>query len=157
MFPVGGVALLPSGDPTDPIAEDTVTTLDNVRINQLSDDGTAWLEQVLRTLDAKDVDAYVGYLAEDVEVLFNNGDMAMRGREEVREGLRRFWQSFGTLEHEELNIYGTDRNLVHEALNHYRTLDGRAVTVRAVAWLDRDEDGRITSMRIYNDQSPVFA
>lgn len=133
-----------------------MTTLENVRINQLSPQGTAWLEQVLKSLDAKDVDAYVGYLADDVEVLFNNGDMTMRGRDQVREGLRQFWRSFGTLEHDELNIYGTDRNLVHEALNYYRTLDGRDVTVRAVAWLDRNDDGLIASMRIYNDQSPVF-
>jgi hypothetical protein len=74
----------------------------------------------------------------------------------VREGLAQFWQSFDTLEHDELNVYGTDRNLAHEALNHYTTADRRKVTIRAVAWIDRDDDGQITSIRIYNDQSPPF-
>ncbi len=133
-----------------------MATLDNVRINQLSDEGTAWLQSILTTLDAKDVDAYTGFMADDVEVTFNNGDMTMRGRDAVRDGLAEFWQSFGTLRHDELNIYGTDRNLVHEALNYYTTLDGRDVTIRAVAWIDRNDDGEVMSMRIYNDQSPLF-
>ena len=50
------------------------------------------------------------------------------------------------LEHDELNIYGTDRNLVPEALNYYTTTDGREVTIRAVAWIDRDETGEVTSL-----------
>jgi len=45
---------------------------------------------------------------------------------------------------------------VHEALNHFTTLDGRAVTLRAVAWIDRDPAGLITSLRVYSDQSPLF-
>ena len=134
-----------------------MTMLDGVRINQLSDEATSWLAGMLRALDAKDVDAYTGYMADDVEVVFNNGDVTMRGRAQVRDGLARFWQSFGSLRHEELNIYGTDRHLVHEALNHYTTLDGRKVTIRAVAWIDRDADGQVTSLRVYNDQSPLWA
>lgn len=74
----------------------------------------------------------------------------------MREGLSGFWQSFGTLRHEELNIYGTDSNFVHEALNHYTTLDGRQVVVRAVAWIDRNDAGEIDEVRIYNDQGPLW-
>lgn len=134
-----------------------MTTLENVRINQLSPRASDWLMQVLQALDAKDVESYTKFMADDVEVSFNNGDMTMRGREVVRDGLASFWASFGALEHEELNIYGTDRNLVHEALNHYTTLDGRQVTIRAVAWIDRNEDGQITSLRVYNDQAPLWS
>lgn len=81
----------------------------------------------------------------------------MDGIEAAREGLGHFWQSFGTLRHEELNIYGTDENFAHEALNHYTTLDGRDVTLRAVAFIDRDEAGKIYSLRLYGDQSPLWA
>lgn len=128
-----------------------VATFEHVRTNELSDDATAWLRQVLTALDDKDVDAYTAFMGTDVEVIFNNGEMAMSGRDAVRQGLSEFWQSFGTLRHDELNIDGEDRRFVHEALNYYTTLDGREVTIRAVAWIDRDDDGRITSLRIYND------
>ena len=81
----------------------------------------------------------------------------MSGINAVREGLKSFWQGFKSVRHEELVIFGSERNLVHEALNHYETLDGRQVTVRAVAFIARDGEGRIEAMRIYNDQSPVWA
>ena len=54
-------------------------------------------------------------------------------------------------------VLDSERLAVHEALNHYETLDGRQVTVRAVAILERDAQGRIEAMRVYNDQSPVWA
>lgn len=74
----------------------------------------------------------------------------------MREGLSQYWQGFGTLRHTELNIYGNDRNFVHEALNHYTTLDGREVTLRAVAWIDRNDAGEIVEVRVYSDQSPLW-
>lgn len=134
-----------------------MTTFDNVRINQLSAEATDWLRSVLVALDSKDVERYTNFMADDVEVVFNNGEMTMRGRNVVHDGLSAFWKSFDTIEHDEMNIYGTDQNLVHEALNYYTTTDGRRVTIRAVAWIDRNERGEVTSLRIYNDQSPLFA
>jgi hypothetical protein len=40
-------------------------------------------------------------------------------------------------------MFGSKRNLVHEALKHYERLDGRRVTVRAVALIDRDGEERL--------------
>ena len=74
----------------------------------------------------------------------------------MRDGLTKFWQGF-TFEHDELNIYGNDRNLVHEALNYCTITDGRKVTIRAVVWIDRNEAGEVTSLRVYNGQSLVWA
>lgn len=53
-------------------------------------------------------------------------------------------------------MYGTDERFAHEALNHYVTLDGRQVTLRAVACIDRDAEGRIAELRVYGDQSPLW-
>ena len=96
-------------------------------------------------------------MADNVEVLFNNGDqMNLRGRDHVKDGIEKFWQSFDTLRHEEINIYGTDQNFAHEALNHFTTWNGKRVTVRALACIDRDERGDILSLRIYSDQSELW-
>ena len=134
-----------------------MATFVNVRFNQLTPAATAWLAQVLQALNAKDIGAYTAFMADDVEVTFNNGDLNMRGPYAVRDGITKFWQGFDTFEHDELNIYGTDRNLVPEALNYRTITDGREVTIRAVAWIDRNEAGEVTSLRVYNDQSLLWA
>lgn len=133
------------------------TPLSTVRINQLSPDATQWLAEVLEALDAKDLPKYLTYLSPSITITFNNGNQTFKGIDAVRKGLGSFWQTFGSLRHEELNIYGTDVNFVHEALNHCTTLDGRKVTIRAVAFIDRDKEGRIEELRIYSDQSPLWA
>lgn len=156
MFPDAQVTTTMQNNKSDPPPPKVRNIFSTLRTNQLSPTATRWLETLITTLDAKDLDAYILFMASDVEVIFNNGDTTMRGREAVRTGLAQFWQSFGSLQHEELNIYGTDRCFVHEALNHYTTLDGREVVLRAVACVDRDAEGRIVSLRVYGDQSPLF-
>jgi hypothetical protein len=85
----------------------------------------------------------------------NNVDPVV-GLEAVRGGLDSYWQSFGELEHDLLNIYGTDERFVLEALNRYSTLDGREVTLRAVAFTDRNDEGLAKSVRLFSDTSPLF-
>ena len=42
------------------------------------------------------------------------------------------------------------------SMNHDTTTDGREVTIRAVAWIDRNEAGEVTSLRAYKDQSLLW-
>lgn len=132
----------------------------SVTVNQLPPSTTSWLARVLFALDSKDVDAYCSFMSPAATISFNNGinlGPNMSGVAAVREGLRSYWQGFKSIRHEELTMFGSETNLVHEALNHYETLDGRQVTVKAVAFIDRDSEGRIEAMRIYNDQSAVWS
>lgn len=69
----------------------------------------------------------------------------------------RSWQGFRSIGHEPLNIDGTDARFALEARNHYVRHDGARVTTNAVAFTDRDGEGRVTSVRIFADASPVFA
>jgi ketosteroid isomerase-like protein len=134
--------------------------LDQLRINQLSADGWAFYERYLHALDAYDLETYLSFLADDVTIRFGD-DEPLVGRDAARAGLGGFWaqvRSMGrTLVHEPLNIYGDDEHLVMEALNHYDTDDGRRTTVRATAWTDRGPDGRVTSIRLFQDLTPLFA
>ncbi len=127
-----------------------------LRINQLSPDGYAWYLAYLEALDRKDIEAYGEFLADDVVLQMNN-DEPVHGLDHVKEGLSMYWQSFGDLEHDLLNIYGSDSAFCLEALNHYSTLGGEEVTLRAVAMTDRNADGLVTSVRLYTDVSPLFA
>jgi ketosteroid isomerase-like protein len=129
---------------------------ENLRINQLGDDASEWyLDHYLAAMDALDIERYAAFLAEDVSVAFNNAP-AVAGKPAVIAMLAGYWQSFAGIEHEPLNIYGTDERFMLEALNHYVRHDGRKVTTRAVALTERNQQGLVTSVRIYADASPVF-
>ena len=133
--------------------------LSGLRVNQLSEAGWDWYQRYLTALDAYDLDAYSSYLSPEVSVQFNN-DAPLQGIDVARKGLGEFWGSVTAmgyrLLHEPLNIYGDDRRFVLEALNHYDTGDGRRATVRATAWTDRDDAGKVVSVRLYQDLSLLY-
>ncbi len=128
----------------------------SLRINQLSESAYERYLQYLHALDSLDIEAYAKFLADDCEVQSNNNS-PMKGKEAVRQGLGTYWQSFKELEHDLLNIYGTDQNYVLEAINNYTRLDGKKVSIRAVAFTDLNQDGLVKSVRFYTDTTPVFA
>jgi hypothetical protein len=129
---------------------------DRLRTNQLSPEAYRWYLDYLGAMDRKDLDAYGAFLAESCELRMNN-QPPVSGKQAVLQGLGAYWRSFGTVEHDLDNIYGDDRRFALEALNHYRRLDGPTVTLRAVAFTDRDEAGLATSVRLYTDAAPLFA
>ncbi len=128
----------------------------NLRINQLSPEAYERYLNYLQTMDNKDVESYGSYLSGNVEMYFNNHPFG-RGKETILGGLRQYWKSFKTVEHDLLNIYGSNHHYVLEALNHYERHDGQQVTVKAVAFTDLNADGLVESVRLYMDTSPVFA
>ena len=78
------------------------------------------------------------------------------GKMGVVKYLEQYWRTFESVEHELLNIYGNDEAFVLEAMNDYKRNDGKMVQVRAVAFTDLDERGKVRSVRLYSDVSPVF-
>lgn len=129
---------------------------DNLRINQLSRETYEWYLKYLEALDSLDIEAYGKFLADDCSVQSNNSP-EMEGKQVVMKGLAAYWTTFDSLEHDLLNIYGSDSSFVLEALNHYKRNDGKPVTIRAVAFTDRNQEGLVTSVRFYTDTTPLFA
>jgi ketosteroid isomerase-like protein len=142
-----------------PPASYRAALLATVKTTFISPVNLDWLVNVLYILDQKDVESYCSFMAPDVTVTFNNGNDTepnMSGVTAVKAGLGQFWQTFKSVLHEEVNIFESGGTIMHEALNHYETLDGRKVSLRAVAILERNEQGLIQSLRVYSDQSPLF-
>lgn len=127
----------------------------NLRINQLSEQAYAWYLEYLKVLDSKDVEGYGQFLGDECIMQVNNS-IATIGKRAVIERLSYYWRSFDSLEHDLLNIYGTDRAFVLEAFNHYRRIDGKEISLRAVAFTDRDNEGKVRSIRLYADTSELF-
>ena len=128
----------------------------NLRINQLSDADYRWYLDYLAAMDAKDVERYATFLADDCAMSFNN-EPETTGKAAIVERLSGYWQSFGSVEHDLINIYGGRAAFMLEALNHYVRLDGKPVTARAVALTDCNGSGLVTSVRLYTDVGEVFA
>lgn len=129
---------------------------DNLRINQLSTEGYEWYLSYLNALDSMDIERYAEFLSEDCVLIMNNSE-PLEGKESLLEGLSQYWKFFSGLEHNLLNIYGTDSSFMLEALNHYTRLDGDAVTLRAVALTDRNDEGKVTSVRLFTNTDPLFS
>ena len=129
---------------------------EDLRINQLSSESCEWYLAYLRAVDAKDVEAYGAFLADDC-VSRTNNHPPVQGKDAILQGLSYYWTTFNSLTHDLLNIYGTDSAFVLEALNHYERKDGEVVTLRAVAFTDRNEAGLVNSVRLYTDATPLFA
>jgi ketosteroid isomerase-like protein len=129
---------------------------ESLRINQLSPEAYEWYLAYLEAVDSKNLAAYGPLLADSCTMITNNGP-AVVGKEAILQALAQYWQSFGSLEHDLLNIYGTDTAFMLEALNHYVRHDGVEVTLRAVALTDRDASGLATAVRLYTDASPLFS
>ncbi len=128
----------------------------NLRIDQLSEEAYRWYLSYLEAVDAQDIEKYSRFLADDCSMHTNNQQTAAN-KESIIAGLREYWKSYASLEHDLLNIYGTDRSFMLEALNHYVRHDGTKVSLRAVALTDRNESGLVTSVRVYTDTAPLFA
>lgn len=127
---------------------------DNLRINQLPPKSYEWYLAYLQAMDTKDVQLYSTFLADDCAMQFNNEDR-IQGKSLIVPFLCDYWKAFDTIEHDLLNIYGTDSSFVLEALNHYRRNDGEKVSLRAVAFTDRNPEGLVTSVRLYTDTTPL--
>lgn len=124
-------------------------------VNELSEAGFDWYRSYLEAMDGLDIDRYAAFLAEDCVMQMNN-EPPVTGKAAIVAGLTGYWQSFASIEHDLLNIYGDDGRFALEALNHYRRHDGKLVTLRAVAFTDRDRDGLAISIRLYTDTKPLF-
>lgn len=129
---------------------------DRLRINQLSPNTYEWYLTYLQAVDTKNVKVYGTFLADDC-VMQSNNEPPVLGKAAILQGLSYYWNTFDSLTHDLLNIYGTDSSFVLEALNHYKRNDGKVVTVRAVAITDRNEAELVTSIRLYTDTTPLFA
>ena len=128
---------------------------DKLRINQLSPQVYDWYLSYLKAIDAKNIETYGSFLADKCVMQFNND--SYEGKTAVIQNISDYWNTFNSVTHDLLNIYGSDRSFVLEALNHYQRNDSKTVTVRAVAITDRNERGLVTSSRLYSDTTPLFA
>jgi hypothetical protein len=134
----------------------TRTRSDKLRINELSEKAFQWYLGYLDTIDNRDIKSYASYLFDDCILQINNNP-PVNGKDQITKHLTSLWTSFNENSHDLLNIYGIDSSFSSEIVNHFTLHDGKEITVNAVGYLDRNEEGLLTSVRLYADFSPLFS
>ena len=129
---------------------------DHLKTQMLYSEAFQWLQNKYLAVDGRNHAAYANYLADDCVLQFGNNPLAT-GEDAVLQGIDNFWASIHGLNHNFLNVLGTDHQLVLEALIDYTRADDRVVQIPCVTLIDRNEAGLATSIRIFIDVAPVYA
>lgn len=106
-------------------------------------------------VDAMDVAAVDPVLADDVRMVFGNGE-PMIGREAVLAGNAGFFTTIAGMSHRVLREWTVGPETVVETDVTYTRLDGKEVTLPAITIWVVDSSDRIIDLRIFADLAPVF-
>ena len=114
-----------------------------------------WWLSLLATIDAKDTQGFLGYVADDAEFRFGNGPSAV-GQANIGAAVSGF---FGTIQRSRHQLHKTWEDAdsaVGEGEVTYTRLDGSTITLSFVD-VFHFRSGRIGRYLIYMDVNPLFA
>lgn len=129
---------------------------DSLTRNDLSAEGFDWLQSYLSVIDARDIEAYDPFLAEDCSLRMNYVPI-MQGKSNVLMMLGSIWSSLAGMEHEPLMIVGDDRDFALETIHHYTIPTGKQTPIPATEFISRNSDGLVSRIRIYCNADPAYS
>ncbi len=106
-------------------------------------------------IDAKDAEAFVGYLADDAVFRFGSAP-PVQGRDAIREAVDGFFATIAGLSHVVHNALAEDATLVCEGEVTYTRHDGSQVTLPFTDVFEYQGE-LITHYKIYMDIGPLYA
>jgi ketosteroid isomerase-like protein len=118
---------------------------------------STWIDDYYADVDAMRLEPFVERHSDDAAVVFGNNPPAV-GKEAIRAAIGGFWSMIGGMRHERRNLWFVNdgATAVLEVVTHYTTKGGANVPVPCVSLLDRNADGKVTSLRVYIDLAPLF-
>jgi ketosteroid isomerase-like protein len=116
-----------------------------------------WIDDYYADVDAMRLEPFVERHSDDAVVVFGNNPPSV-GKEAIRAAIGGFWSMIGGLRHERRNLWFVDdgATAVLEVVTHYTTKGGAEVAVPCVSLLDRNADGKVTSLRVHIDLAPLL-
>jgi ketosteroid isomerase-like protein len=116
-----------------------------------------WIDDYYADVDAMRLEAYLEHHSDDAAVTLGNNPPAV-GKEAIGATIGGFWSMIGGLRHERRNLWFVNDGdtAVLEVVTHYTTRGGATVSVPCVSLLDRNADGKVTSLRVHIDLAPLF-
>ncbi len=113
------------------------------------------LPGLFEAVDAKDTDAFLGYLTRDARFRFGSAP-ELRGHDAIRGGVDTFFASIDGSSHALKNVLGNERTLVCEGEVSYTRHDRSKVSLPFVNVFDLEGE-QIANYRIYIDIAPLHA
>jgi len=120
-----------------------------------ADDLANWLEQLFRTIDDNDADAFVQFMTPDCVYRFGS-TAALEGHAAIREATVAFFATIDGLSHTLHRTWQDEDSVVCEGSVTYRRHDGSEVTVPFCNVFVMS-DGLIHRYSIYADLNPLYA
>jgi ketosteroid isomerase-like protein len=115
----------------------------------------AWIAALFRAIDAKDIEGFLGFLAEDARFAFANFPVGT-GAVAIRATLAGFFAQLDTLAHTIEDAWSVPGHVIVRGNVRYTRRDGRVVAMPFCNVLGM-ERGRVADYRIYIDPSPLAA
>ncbi len=118
-------------------------------------DRKAWIQQLGKTIDAKDADGFAKYLTATGVFRFGN-QPAVQGRAAVRDYVAQFFTMIKASQHQMDCFWEKDNNVIWQGKVTYTRLDSKKVTIDFcnVFYM---KDGLVDQYLIYIDNTPLFA
>ncbi|HZX23182.1 MAG TPA: nuclear transport factor 2 family protein [Woeseiaceae bacterium] len=120
-----------------------------------ADDLADWLEQLFRTIDDTDADAFVQFMTSDCTYRFGAA-APLRGHAAIREATVGFFATIAGLRHRLHRTWQDEDSVVCEGSVTYRRLDGSEITLPFCNVFVLS-DGLIQRYSIYADLNPLYA
>ena len=116
--------------------------------------GPGRFAQLFAAIDAGDVDAFMGWLADDCTFAYGSSE-PVRGADAVRATVAGFLAGFASVAHRVDSSWEADGAAITEGAVSYTVADGRTVTLPFCNVFHLGSDGRIRGYRIYIDPTPL--
>jgi ketosteroid isomerase-like protein len=119
---------------------------------------STWIDDYYADVDAMRLAEFVDRHSDDAVVVFGNNPPSV-GKDAIGAAIGGFWSMLGGLRHERRNLWFVNdgATAVLEVVTHYTTKGGAAVGVPCVSILDRNADGKVSSLRVHIDLAPLLA
>lgn len=122
---------------------------------QISKDGRQWHIDFADAIASRDAARYAAFMHDNCSVQINN-NMPIYSKFAIERAFVEQTKHFKSMTYEITSAFGTDRRSVAEALFTYICNDGSVEVVQHAYICERDEDGLLTSVRLYGDTSRVI-
>jgi ketosteroid isomerase-like protein len=113
------------------------------------------LAELIASIDARDADRFVGFLAHDARFRFGNAPSVI-GRPAIRAAVAGFFRSIAACKHHIERIWRGPDTIAIQGEVAYTRLDGGKISI-PFANVFVLHDGLIVDYSIYVDVSPLFA